>query len=91
MNNLFISLITILGLSACSTTNTNNVTSEQAVTDSSEQQVCIYTQKVGWHFKQKNCMSLKAYNNLYRVHFLPSPPIKPIQPIYVDRLPNSSK
>lgn len=88
MEILLVLSLATLSLAACSTTNSNNVSPDQVSAQSSEQQVCFYTQKVGWHFKQKTCMSTKAYNNLYAVSFMPSPPRKPI---YIDQLPNSDK
>lgn len=85
-------IITLLAssfvVSACSTTSTNNLASQMTNAQTADERVCFYSPQQGSHFKQKTCMSKKAYNNLYRVSFLPSPKQKPI---YVDQLPNSGK
>ncbi|ACV28004.1 putative periplasmic lipoprotein [Kangiella koreensis] len=91
MKNLFALSLATLILTACSTTNSNNIAPDQADAVSSEPQVCFYTKRVGWHFKQKNCMSKNTYEK-NKVSLMPtSNQSQTSRPLSVDQLPHSSK
>lgn len=91
MKQLIILFFASLTLAACSTTNSSSSFSEQTTADSTEQQVCFYTKKPGWHFKEKHCVSPEAYV-ANRPSFMPAKAQAQYNhPISVDKLPNSSK
>jgi|Cruoilmetagenom7_1024161.scaffolds.fasta_scaffold90357_2 uncharacterized protein YcfL len=91
MKQLIILSIASLNLAACSTTNSNNLNSPQVDTDIPSQQICFYTNKPGWHFKQKHCVVRQAYAK-NQASFMPiNSQSQSNQPITVDKLPHSSQ
>ncbi|WP_417445591.1 lipoprotein [Kangiella sp.] len=91
MKKLLVLFLATLGLAACSTTNSNSLTANQASSESSEPQVCFYTQRVGWHFKLKNCMSKEAYES-DKVSLMPiNNQSQTNQHLSVDQLPHSGR
>ncbi len=82
-----LTIITALGITACSTTNTSNLASQHTNAHSPDELVCFYTQKPGWHLKEKHCMPRKLYETSKLV-FMPP---QPSTPINVDNLPSSGK
>lgn len=91
MKQLITLFFASLTLAACSTTNSSSSSSKQTTADSTEQQICFYTKKPGWHLKEKHCMSRQAYS-MNQASFMPkNSQAQSNQPITVDKLPYSSQ
>lgn len=87
MKKLLTLSLTTLILAACSTTNSNDLESDQVSITPTNDEVCFYTKRPGWKLKEMNCMSRKLYETK-SMAFMPKQPSKPIN---VDILPNTGK